>query len=82
MVNAVFIQAHENNAGNIYVGDENVSASRGTAIGPGQPLQYSGHPQMKLLSEILLSDVWVDAAVSGDRVRVAYFRRKPYDSFV
>lgn len=81
MANAVFVQAHEDNTGNIYVGDENVSASRGTSVGPGQPLQYSGNPQMQLLSEFLLSDVWIDAANDGDRVRVAYFRRKRYDSF-
>lgn len=81
MVNAVFVQAHEDNVGNIYVGDENVSANRGTSVGPGQPLQYSGHPSNMLLSEFLISDVWIDAANDGDKVRIAYFKRKSYDSF-
>lgn len=81
MANAVFVQAHEENVGNIFVGDENVSSGQGTSVGPGQPLQYSGHPAHSLLSEFLLSDVWVDAENDGDRVRLAYFRRKPYDSF-
>ena len=81
MVNAVFVQAHEDNSGNIYVGDENVSANQGTSVGPGQPLQYSGDPTYPLLSEFLLSDVWVDAATDGDKVRIAYFKKKKYDSF-
>jgi len=81
MVNALIIQAHENNTGDIYVGDENVSASRGIAIGKGQPYQYAAHPQMQMLSEFLLSDVWIDAEKSGDKVRAVYFKRKKYDAF-
>ena len=81
MVNAVFVQAHENNRGNVYIGDSNVSATQGIAIGPGQPFQYSGHPQIQLLGEFLLSDVWVDSAEDADEVRVSYFKRKKYDAF-
>lgn len=81
MVNAVFIQAHEDNKGNVYIGDENVASTQGTAIGPGQPFQYSGNPQMQTLSEFLLSDVWFDAAEDGSKVRVSYFKRKKYDAF-
>ena len=76
LVNSVFIQAHENNTGNIYIGDENVSSGQGTAIGPGQPFQYSANPQLSLLSEFYINDIWVDAEISGDKVRVAYLKRK------
>lgn len=82
MVNAVILQAHESNVQNIYVGDSNVSSSQAVAaLGPGEPFEFSGHPQMKLLSELLLSDIFIDADKDGSKVRVSYVKRKPHDAF-
>lgn len=82
MVNAVIIQAHESNKNNIFIGDSNVSSSQATAaLGPGEPFEFSGHPQMRLLSELLLSDIYIDSVRDGDKVRVSYVKRKPFDAF-
>lgn len=65
----VWITVPAANTGSIYVGDVNVSATRGIeVIKGGQPLVIEAH-----MGELLdLDNIWVDAATSGDDFQVTY----------
>jgi hypothetical protein len=69
-VYAVFIQAEPTNTGKIYVGDSTVTSSNGVVLSPG--CAYTIDAKEWGVNEILLSDIYVDAATSGDEVRVQY----------
>ncbi len=67
-VHAVVIQAEETNTGNIYVSDSTVDDANGHILTPGEPLTID----VGLNMEINLADMYIDADVNGDGVRVNY----------
>ena len=75
-VSSVIIQAEDGNTGNIFVGDSTVDSSNGIILTPGEATEISGDDRRSGLDELILSDVFVDAATNGDAVRVAFFARR------
>ena len=66
-----FITAPAANTGSIYIGDANVSTTRGIEIAKGATFVLDA-PQNELLD---LGSIWVDAATSGDDFQVSYFEK-------
>lgn len=73
---SVIIEAHPDNTGDMYVGDSNVDATNGITLQPGQSVEISGNHLRNGDDEIILSDIYVDAATNGDEVRVSYLGRR------
>lgn len=70
---AIVLQANSSNTGKIYVGDSTVTSSNGIELSAGDSLTIS--PQSingGSDTEINLTDVYIDAQVSGESVRVHY----------
>lgn len=67
----VIITAPAANTGNIYVGDVNVSATRGIEVVKGTSYVIDA-PQNELLD---LGAMWVDAATNGDDFQVTYLAK-------
>lgn len=65
------------NTGSIFVGDSNVSSTRGIEVPKGTTISITadmfGKPSG---SDLLLSDLYVDAATNGDDVNVSYLARR------
>lgn len=65
------------NVGNVYIGDQSVSASNGTPLGPQDsalietPVRPSGN------EEFLVNEVYVTSSTSGNKVRVVAWKRRP-----
>lgn len=76
-VSTVIITAKAANSGKIYVGDDTVAAGTGTELAAGSSLavsaDMSGRPGGE---EFVLSDFYIDAATNGDKVAVAYIKRR------
>lgn len=65
---AVYLSAPAANTGTVYIGDADVSTSRGIAIIKGTT-QVINAPEGDFLD---LRNIWVDAATNGDKLNVAY----------
>ena len=73
----VIIQAKATNTGLVIVGDSSVSASRGIELSAGEEISIAADPSGRPGGEELnLADFWVDAATNGDKVKVAYVKRR------
>lgn len=71
----VTIQWHPSNAGNVYIGDENVAAGRGLILNAANPVINLSVDETEAdedIAQIDLTDIWVDAANSADKVKIAY----------
>lgn len=72
----VWIEADTDNTGLTFVGDESVDSTNGSQLNAEEGLEWDG----KLLrgdgTKFLLSDIWVDAATNGNKVRVFYLRER------
>lgn len=64
----IYLSAPAANTGTIYIGDSDVSTSRGIALIKGETMEISA-PQGEYLD---IHNIWADAATSGDKVNVAY----------
>lgn len=73
---AVLIQADEDNSGNVYVGDENVTTSNGFLLGPCNAIQYGGEGHRAKQDEVIINDLYVVAKNNGDKVRVQFFTKR------
>jgi hypothetical protein len=74
-VKNVTIQWHPSNAGNIYIGDVNVTATRGIILNASNPtaiisVDESESDEDNILID--LYDIYVDAATNGDKVKISY----------
>lgn len=70
----VVIQALPSNSGNIYIGDEDVSALEGAVLAPGTSLAiqadvYEGDTDYSVLD---LARTYVDSDNNGDGVSITY----------
>jgi hypothetical protein len=76
-VSTVIFSAPSANTGDIYVGDSNTSATRCVIVPKGTTISITadmfGKPGG---SDLLLSDLYVDAATSNDKVNVSYLARR------
>ena len=68
----VTVQADPDNAGDVYVGDSTVSATRGSALAPGGSVHFGDVDFQEVYN---LSEIYVDAATNNDSVRYVYFVR-------
>lgn len=69
----IVFQAGPSNTGRVYIGDSTVSSSNGVSLGPGEIFAVSSQSLDGVMdAELILSDYWVDADVSGNSVRVQY----------
>lgn len=76
-VSSILIQGDESNKGNIYLGDDTVTASNGQAIGPGKGAEISGDQRPSGTEELFINELYLDASKDGDKARISYFIRKP-----
>lgn len=74
---SIVIQGDLTNTGNIHLGDSTVTSSTGLAIGPGETVEITGSEVGSATAELILSDLYIDADVNGEGVRVAFFKRRP-----
>lgn len=74
IVTAINVYAVDGNAGLIYIGDDQVSSTRYAAVLDAEESFdiKSDHPTM----EFFLSDVYIDASVSTEKVQVSYIKRR------
>lgn len=74
---SVIISADSLNTGKVYVGDSSVSSTNGVELSAGEDIildaDYLGNAE----DELDLSDIYVDTASNGNKVRIQYFTRKP-----
>lgn len=75
MVAALVIQWHPSNNGDIYVGDVTVAAGKCLILNSSNPV-LTLSPEQNLEDDdpvtIDLADIYIDAATSGDKVKLAY----------
>jgi len=70
MANSVSLQASSGNMGIVHVGDGTVTTANGHELAAGEVLVINAFDKPFNLEELDLSLLWVDAANSGDTVRV------------
>lgn len=74
-ISTLVVTAPAANTGKIYVGDSDVSTTRGIEVAPGATVSitadYSGTGE-----ELILSDFYIDAATDGDKANVSYMKRR------
>lgn len=68
---SVTIKALSTNTGKIYIGGDAVASTNGFDLDPRDSLDLSTD---RLDKAINLADIWIDAAVSGEGVRIIYLR--------
>lgn len=71
-VASYLIEADASNTGKVYVGDSTVASTNGVALSAGESLSAESHED----DELDLSDVYVDTATNGNKVRVQYIKRR------
>ena len=75
---SIIIQAKNSNTGLIYVGDSTVSSANGLELNPGEALEIVGDDRNDgQADETVLADLWIDAAVGGEGVKIAYYKKRP-----
>ena len=70
-VTKVFISAPAANTGTIYVGDSDVSTTRGIPIVKGNSLEIASQGD----EYINLAGIWIDAATNGDKFQISYLKK-------
>lgn len=75
LADQVLIQAKPGNSGNVFVGDSNVSSTRGWTLIPGQFVSFEGPRRPGGTDSMDLSTIWLDVATNGDGVQWGYFKR-------
>ena len=75
LATSVVIQAQKDNTGDMYIGDSTVDSTNGIELQPGQSLTVEGEWIGGTQESFNLADIWVDAATSGDEVRIIYVKR-------
>ena len=76
-VPAIAIQAEVSNTGQIYIGDNQVSAtSCGIELDSGDSQTISAAALGMAHGQISVNDIWLDSSVSTDGVWCAYLERK------
>jgi hypothetical protein len=76
-VKAIIFQSDPDNDSDevIYVGDSTVAANKGFALLPGETAVFSVKALGSNNDSLNVSDFWVDASASGQKVKVAYTTR-------
>lgn len=68
---SIIIQADTANTGNVYVGDVTVTSLNGILLPPGAAISLDGDEVGGNYLQIDADKVYIDAATSGNKVRVA-----------
>lgn len=71
-VYAMVIQAPSTNTGKIYVGDANVSATRGIELVAGQTITLSPAESTTRIEPIPINTIYCSSTVGADKVKVLY----------
>lgn len=74
-VSYVMIQRDPSNAGSVFLGDVSVTTSNGITIGSSSPSIAMSADDTEADEDkgyFDLADMYIDAATSGDKVRIAY----------
>lgn len=77
-VSYLLIQKHESNTGVIYIGDSTVASSNGIVIGSSLPSLVMSADDTEADEDKAyfdLSEIYIDASVNGDKVRIAYIEQ-------
>lgn len=76
-VTSLTVQAEDGNIGNIYIGDENVTTTSGIILAEQDPAVVRVGNRGHGAEEFYIDEVWVVTSTSGNKCRVAAFRRRP-----
>jgi len=74
--NTIIVTASPANSGTVYVGDSTVTAANGQPLSPGESYVISTPSIRGTDEDFFISDVWLDASISGSTARVAYISRR------
>lgn len=77
-VSYLLIQKHESNVGVIYIGDSTVDSTNGIVIGSSLPSLVMSADDTEADEDKAyfdLSEIYIDAGSSGDKVRLAYIEQ-------
>ena len=85
LVTNITIQWAPTNAGNLYIGDSLVTATRGLILNAANPVANISVDDTEADEDkiyINLMDIWIDAANAGDKVKLSYLvvSAKDYNS--
>lgn len=70
---AAYVQADSLNTGKVYVGDADVDSTNGIELAAGESVTLDGTAFLRGdATKFILSDIWVDTATNGNKVRVSY----------
>lgn len=72
----VVFQAHSSNTNGVYIGDASVANNQGIRLTPGEIMSINEVMSGRRGDEWDLSDFWFDADANGNKVRVAYVKRR------
>lgn len=72
---SIVVQSDPTNTGRMYVGDSTVDSTNGVVLEPGQTFEFEGDDRRGGGDEYRLDEIFVDAAVNGEKVRVLYSGR-------
>lgn len=73
----ISIKARTTNTGVVYIGASTVSSTNAAFVmAPGDAVEITGPNIRGVEEEFLLSDIYLDSAVNGEGVTVAYITRK------
>lgn len=76
-ITSIILQAKTANSGVIIVGDSAVAAGVGIELAPGASITITADLSGRQGGEeMILSDFWADSATNGNKVKVAYVKRR------
>ena len=76
-ITTLVVSAPATNTGAIYVGDSNVTTTRGIEVAKGTTVSISADMSGRAGGEeLILSDFYIDAATNGDKANVSYITRR------
>lgn len=67
---AVYVSAPAANTGSVYIGDANVSTTRGIEVPKGTTLKLEA-----VDNQLDVFEMWADVATSGDKLNVSYLQK-------
>lgn len=74
---SITIQAEYTNVGNVAIGDSNVTALNGLELPPGDAAEITADNTKVGSEEFDVSQIFVNSSTSGNKVRIAVFKRVP-----
>lgn len=73
---SIVIQGTATNAGRVFVGGSNVSATNGVSLAAGEAVTFSGDWRRDGSDEFDITDFYIDAATNSDSVQIILIAKR------